>query len=247
MFQAQGLQVREVHLSSIGAAAIMERAAFEGVPVAGESAERMRRNGLHLVQLPEAEADRWIAALGVPTFDKVVWHGQATEWREFCSAPVGRQARPVMIDGVSQRLDSGALLLNGRGWSVEREDGPHLEVELQTEFRRVDSPRGPLARALRGEPEPPQIEATFRFNALIPPEHVLLVYADDPESLWGRPGSAGSRSVGPETAPPPTLGELLLAGGAPAPSTKPQICLLLMPRLPEGPTAGAAGPGDPAP
>lgn len=196
--------------------------------------ERLRRNGFRLVRVPVARLDELLADLGGATLNATAWHGQVPSWREMIHRWVPAAGRAIAIDGRTQRYEGGTFRLMLRGWTMQMEDGPYFHLEVMPQYR----PPAPASLGrLRAGPRHPGGEwlDSLAIELLLEEGFAYVLAGESPHVAWpqidGRqPGGAGRTSegdrpdpsnpgfrgpsdrVGPEGAPPTTVGELLLAG-----------------------------------
>jgi hypothetical protein len=251
-----GLEVRELFFDDRDGSAVRRLPEFVR-SAAGQAddieSSRLRRNGLRLVEVSVDDVNAMVAAMGVAIHDTSVWHGQAAEWRDLQSRAIGPQSIGAMIDGVPQRFEPGQLVLGARGWTLEREDGPRLELELRATHQEAQTRRGPLTSVFSKRREPREEEMWLHAEVLLAPGSAMVLVAEDPDVEWPLQGEVverRTRRVGPDGSAPSTIGQLLLGGDPAESGLRRRTVLIFIPRFPEGmfapaePAMSSSGSGE---
>ncbi len=161
--------------------------------------ERLARNGLHLCLVPVADLPATLADLGGTLADMRHWHGQVLEWREVVRVGVA-DGQPVFADGKVRALQEGSLRLSLRGYTLPMEDGGVFRLEMVPHAVGQES-AGSVAMAARDRVRGDAFKGGCAAVSLRR-DLACLVCAD------AAPQAAGGE--GPDAAPPPSLGALLL-------------------------------------
>lgn len=232
----------------------------DGQPADEATRLRLKRNGLRLLRVPVDALDSMVAELGDVVYDGNEWHGQVLEWRMLQQRPVSPEGQAVAIDGRLRRFDRGQFRIMIRSWTVQMEDGPYLQLEVQPQHHRPRPPdfRELLGQGLSLDAEPfPELALDLRLES----GYAYLLVGEPPQNDWpgidiagqgsdaasaARPparslssssSSSSSRvgpfdGVGPDVATPRTLGELLMAvSRAEGPATARRI-VAFVPKVP---------------
>ncbi len=219
----------------------------EGGVVHDAADERLRRNGFRLIQVDAGELETLLAELGGASLDVTAWHGQVYNWRSVASHGIGRYGQPLAIDGHVRQYPAGEMQLVMRSWIVAMEDGPYLQFELVPQFHR---PQRTDVNLLLGREPPEPIESypSMAVDQLLDADSAYLLTCAPPQSPWTmsqesdnavdstesqpfrrRGSSVGpSEFVGPEAAPPQTIGQWMLSNDIGRPN---RIVLVLLPRI----------------
>ncbi len=182
------------------------------------AADRLQLNGLFIAVMSEVEAATILSSVDAPMLDQTTFYGQATEWRELVVRQIGRPVAAI-IDGAAAPLYASRIKLMGRGWSMDREDGPALELELQAIQQIPTEGRGRLSTIKEAPVTPDRTFDSTRWEGLLRPGEVAVITTDAP--------AAGG--IGPQTVAPPTLGRLLLGADPVDPTRQAQRILVFRP------------------
>lgn len=200
----------------------------QGLPASDAALQQLKRNGLRFVRIPLHSVETLLADLGGATYDATEWHGQVVQWRPLVNRPVEAGGQAVGIDGVVQRFETGEFRLMIRCWNVQMETGPYVHLEMIA--RRRLAQQNDLRRLLGEHDDLEQSFPALSLDVQLEDGYAYVIAGESPEIPWpgmdpggdresqGAPSGRSSREriadVGPETSPPPTLGELLLAPSA---------------------------------
>jgi len=203
---------------------------------------QLKRNGFRFVRIPAQNIDSLLADVGPAIYDATEWHGQVVEWRSLVDRPVETQGQAVAVDGMVGRYETGEFRLMIRSWNVQMETGPHVHFEMTPRRRLVQA--NSLRRLLGEEGDLEQSFASIALDVQLEAGYAYVIASESPQIEWpgldGESGEArqtpverssrrrGMMDVGPEAAPPPTLGELLLA---PPSASKSRGILILVPKI----------------
>lgn len=214
--------------------------------------ERLQRNGFRLVRVPAADVDSILAELGGATMDVTAWHGEVYEWRTLAAHAIGRDGQPIAIDGRVRRFPPGEMRLVMRSWIVGMEDGPRVQFELVPQFYL---PRKRDLNILVGREKPQPVESypSMAVDELLEDDAAYVLTCAPPQSDWQEPaserptGAAGEEGaatpnrsarrsggmgpdamLGPDAAPPQTIGQWMFSNDIGRPS---RIMLILLPRI----------------
>ena len=238
-----GLEVRRwVIADHTGRIAQAMRNHADGLVTDQAQLESLKRNGLRLVRVPSDQIHTLLTELGGANYDATEWHGQVLEWRSLVERPIDPAGQTVAIDGQVQRYQGGEFRLMVRSWNVQMESGPYLHFELSPRRRLVQANN--LRRLLNNEGDLEQYFGSMSLEVQLEAGYMYVLTGESPEIEWqngedvpaagsrsGREGTSrrgGLLDVGPEAAPPPTMGELLFSSSS---ATGTRGVLVIVPKI----------------
>ncbi|HWB19993.1 MAG TPA: hypothetical protein VG711_06820 [Phycisphaerales bacterium] len=200
----------------------------QGNVLGEQEAAQFARNGLRLIRVRADDVESMLADLGGPTFDVDEWRGQVLDWSPIFERRVPR-GQVLALDGRVNRIASGQIRIMVRSWTLMREDGPFVNVQLRPEVLRIQASND-LRAALEQRPQmEAEVMTTLSTEFVLESGSVYVLVPERPGVVWNRNDAAaqqesiqlsprmpvGSRvgpqvEIGPDAATPLTLGELIL-------------------------------------
>lgn len=197
-------------------------------PLSPERARDWIDNGLRFVRIPEprlAELQRRLPA--VQSLERT-WYGWITQWTPVFT---GRRVSPgaTILIGGSAAPDGffrtpGVLRLIARAWPASTREGRVLRLELASQLQTTTRDEALGALGLKGigardAAEEGRIFPVLTADTSLVGGWVYVIAPERPGVEWKRAGrvrgdsqgAEGSRELGPQAVPPPTLGEAMMA------------------------------------
>lgn len=225
-------------------------------PVPPALRQRWEANGLRVLAVPPEELDALRRALPLVGQVHRQWLGQVPQWLDVVNGPMQPDDVVAMLDTGPVTLEPGRVRLLSRCWIAPDDEGERAVLRLDLALQHV------VATRWRANPEltaalalpPARTEEGLVFGRLVAEltcrgQEALVIVPERPGVVWAEAGgsessgadgagSAGDASptaeVGPPLPRPPTIGELLLAGGAlESPTVSSRAMVILIPHVPE--------------
>jgi hypothetical protein len=216
------------------------------VPVPDDLRTRWRDSGFRLVAVPVAEVDRIVGAARLVGQVQRQWLGEVPDWTDTIRGPALREPTGVSLHDGVLILQPGRLRLPIRAWIVPvRTPDPAgaaaaLHVEIAPRLDPYIPERDRLRAVVGGEPATrPRVLTSLAATMELDGTDAILIVPDSPGDDWARPPAPPNapaeenHGIGPEPAPAPTLGELLLSAPATTQSPRLRHILTLIPHVPE--------------
>jgi len=235
---------------------VLMRHAIGGV-LHDQADQRLQRNGFRLIRVPVEHVDSILRELGGATMDVTAWHGQVYQWRTLSSRAIGGEGQPIAIDGRVRRFPPGEMRLVMRSWIVGMEDGPRVQFELVPQFY-LPRKRELNVLVRNEPPQPVESYPSMAVDQLLEDDAAYILTCALPQSDWnaaaeedgpnenGEPtspqpsrdqqrqrlrragGMGPGPGVGPDAAPPRTIGQWMFSNDIGRPS---RVVFVLLPRI----------------
>ncbi len=169
-----------------------------------ERSQRLENDGLFVRKVEMLDLPAIVASVGDIEPGRVDWHGQVYRWRDMQQTAIAAPGVLIAASGTTYLVDRGWLTLLGRSWTVERENGRHVYLQIVPVWHVP----GTVA-TIPGEIPPPRHSRVFEeleVECMLKPGEALLIAVP----MRHGPGKiTGPQDEGPAAM---RLGEAIMGG-----------------------------------
>jgi len=138
-----------------------------------ERSQRLEIDGLFVRKVDMLDLPAIVASVGDIEPGRVDWHGQVYRWRDMQQTAIAAPGVLIAASGTTYLVDRGWLTLLGRSWTVERETGRHVYLQIVPVWHVPGS-----VATIPGQTPPPRHSRVFdelEVECMLKPGEALLI------------------------------------------------------------------------